>query len=170
MKKVTIFLVILLLFLIQSLDARISKRSKKPLVEIVPKVNFLIKSDLEVDIGGDVIFNPSDRLGIRCNFADIHIAGGTVFFLNYSLLYPTFDVLIYIQSQGIKPYIHTGLGFVSGTGSALVLSGGMGFDFYMNKENRFFIEPGILIISTSSNGSDTDIYLRIALGAKFGIL
>ncbi|MBE9491599.1 MAG: hypothetical protein IMY70_01830 [Bacteroidetes bacterium] len=170
MKKFSILLVAASLFFISSMDAGISRRSKKPLVEIVPKMNFFIKSDLEVDIGGDVIFNPSDRLGFRCNFADIHIAGGTVFFLNYSLLYPTFDALIYMQSQGIQPYIHAGLGFVSHNGSILTLKGGAGFDFDIDRNTCFFVEPGLLIMSVSNHNSDTDIYFFISGGIKFGVI
>jgi len=170
MKRFLIIVPLVLMVAISSMDARVLRVGRKPLVEFAPKVGFLIKSDLELDLGADVIFNPTRNLGFRFNIVDIHSNGGTTFFLNYSYLYPTFDVLIYFQNQPINPYAYAGLGFVSHNGSVLTLKGGAGFDFDINRNICLFVEPGLLIMSVSNHDSDTDIYLTISGGVKFGTI
>ncbi len=169
MKRFLTIISLVLLVAISSMNATVLRRGRKSLMEIAPKASFLFGSDVEMDFGADVIINPTRNLGFRFSVVDIHTNGGTTFFLNYNFLYPTLDALFYLERQGMNPYAHVGLGFVSHSGSILTLKGGAGFDFYMDAGKSFFVEPGLMIMSVSNHDSDTDIYFFVSGGMKFGI-
>jgi hypothetical protein len=170
MKRFFIIACVILLVSFTSINARTIRRGRKPMIEAAPKIGLLFGDDTESDFGLDVILNLKRNLGFRLNVLDIHTNGGTTFFLNYNIIYPTIDVLFYLQSSNMNPYIYGGLGFVSHNGSILTLEGGGGFDFYINRNTCFFVEPGLLIMNISNHDTDTNFYISISGGMKFGIM
>lgn len=171
MKRFFIIACVILLIAFSSINARTIMRGRKPTLELVPKIGLLFGDDTEADFGVDVIVNLKRNIGFRLNILDIHSNGGTMFLFNTNYIYPTVDVLFYLQSITMNPYIYGGIGFLSHEHfTVLSLKGGGGFDFYMNRNTCFFVEPGLLIMNMSNQESDTKFYISISGGMKFGIM
>lgn len=164
MKK--IFIVFAILFFIMFADAKMYKKTKRPLIEIGPKASLYIGS-IEFGIGAEVIFNPLKSIGVRLDLTEIRFGDNTSFYLNHG---GSLDALIYIPMRGLHPYVHAGFGFNvrdTGTGShtSLEIRAGMGGNYPINRRADLFIEPGIII---SGNG-DTHTVFRLSFGGRFGI-
>ena len=162
MKK--FFVILGLLVFVTTLSAKGLKG--RPLIEGGPKASLYIGS-VAFGIGGEVVVNPLKNMGFRFNLAEIHFNGGTLFTVNQGSL----DALLYIPMQELQPYVHAGLGLVANGGTTFYLSGGMGFNFTMNRGTDVFVEPGIIISSVSVEGADnTDVQFRLSAGARFGLI
>jgi hypothetical protein len=76
MKK--LFIIMAMLFIISSVDAKIFKRS---LIEIGPKANLYIKNeDVQFGIGVEVVVNPLRSVGFRFNLTEIRFDPTTFYF------------------------------------------------------------------------------------------
>lgn len=167
MKK--LFIILMLLFFISSVEAKKIKGSKKSLIEIGPKACLYIGEDVQFGIGCETVFNPIRNFGLRYELTEIRF-GSTTFYLNHR---GSLDALIYIPMRGMQPYIHTGFGFTvrdtetpAGTQTNFSIRAGMGLNYTVNRGTDIFIEPGIII---SGNGG-TDAVFRLSFGGRFGIL
>jgi hypothetical protein len=171
MKK--LLLVITILCLMSTMEAKVSKYRRSTL-DIEPRFSFYTDfDDTQFGLGGDIIFNPFKRIGVRVEFAELLFDGGTFFFLNHGILkaMPKLDVLVYMAGRQMQPYIHTGFGLVTGEGATyLIFGGGMGVDYYVNKNMAFNFEPGLYFRHASNGTSDSDLLLRLSAGAKFALL
>jgi len=171
MKKLVLVLAIFVL--VSSMEARVTKWRRSTL-DIEPRMSFYTDfDDTQFGLGGDVIFNPFKRIGVRVEFAELVFDGGTFFFLNNGILkaMPKLDVLIYMAGRQIQPYIHTGFGLVTGEGATyLIFGGGVGADLYVNPKMAFNFEPGLYFRHASNGVSDSDLLMRLSVGMKFGIL
>ena len=171
MKKV--LFVILITILVSPVHAKVS-RWRRSTLDIAPRFSFYTDFDeTQFGFGGDIIFNPFRRIGVRVEFAEILFNGGTIFYLNHGILnaLPKLDVLIYMPGRQMQPYIHTGFGLVTGDGATyLILGGGLGMDYYVNKKMAFNFEPGLFFAHASNGTSNSDLLLRLSAGVKFAIL
>lgn len=171
MKKV--LFVILIIILVTPMQAKVS-RWRRSTLDIAPRFSFYTDfEETHLGLGGDIIFNPFKRIGVRVEFAEILFNGGTIFYLNHGFLntMPKLDVLVYMPGRQIQPYIHAGFGLVTGEGlTILIFGGGMGIDYYVNKKMAFTFEPGLYFASVSNGVSDSDLLLRLSAGVKFAVL
>jgi hypothetical protein len=155
-------------------DARVTRAQRSSIVDIQPRFSFYTDfDDTHFGIGGDLIFNPFKRIGVRVEAAELLFNGGTVFFLNHGILntMPKLDILIYMPARQIQPYIHTGFGLVTGDGATyLIMGGGIGVDYYVRRNMAFSFEPGLYFAHASNGTSDSDLLLRLTAGVKFSIL
>jgi len=171
MKKVA--LVIAILVMVSIVDAKVSSRRRSTL-DIEPRFSFYTDFDeTQFGLGGDVIFNPFKRIGVRLEFAELLFNEGTVFFLNHGVLktMPKIDVLVYMAGSQLQPYIHVGFGLVTGEGATfLIMGGGLGIDYFVSKKMAFSFEPGLYFRHASNGTSDSDLLLRLTAGTKFAVL
>ncbi len=171
MKKLALVLAILVLT--STIEARVTKWRRSTL-DIEPRFSFYTDFDeTQFGLGGDVIFNPFKRIGVRVEFAELVFDGGTFFFLNNGILkaMPKLDVLVYMAGRQMQPYIHTGFGLVTGEGATyLIFGGGMGVDYYVNNKMALNFEPGLYFRHASNGTSDSDLLLRLSAGMKFSVL
>jgi len=171
MKISSAVLTVLILFSV--MEAAVIK-GRRSTLQIEPRFSFYTDFDeTHFGLGGDVIFNPFKRVGVRIEFAELLFNEGTVFFLNHGVLklMPKIDVLVYLPGRQFQPYIHTGFGLVTGDGTTfLIMGGGLGFDYFMSKKMAFSFEPGLYFSHASDGTSDSDFLLRLTAGAKFAVL
>lgn len=171
MKK--LLLVLAILVLISTMEARVTQRRKSTL-DIQPRFTFYTDfDDTQFGFGGDIIFNPFKRLGVRAEFVELLFDGGTLFFLNHGILktMPKLDVLVYLPGSQLQPYIHSGFGLVTGDGATfLMFGGGLGVDYFVNRKMAFNFEPGLYFAHVSNGISDSDLLLRLSAGVKFSVL
>ncbi len=170
MKVLSAGLAVLVLFSV--LDARVTK-GRSSMLDIAPRFSFSTDFDeTQFSFGGDLIFNPFKRIGMRVTFAELSFNGGTVFDMNYGLLsvWPKIDALIYMPARQIQPYIHTGIGLVTGDATFLILGGGIGADYYVSKKMAFSFEPGLYFTHVSNGMNDSNFWLRLSAGMKFSVL
>jgi hypothetical protein len=172
MKKIT--LVLAFLILVSVMDAKVTRARRSSILDIEPRFTFYTDfDDTQFGIGGDLIFNPFKRIGVRVELAELLFNEGTVFFLNHGVLkiMPKLDVLVYLPARQIQPYIHTGFGLVTGDGATyLIMGGGLGADYYVSRNMALSFEPGLYFAHASNGTSDSDLLLRLTAGAKFSIL
>jgi hypothetical protein len=161
-----LFIILLILFAVASMQAKVYKSVRPSLIEIGPKGSLYISS-VRFGIGAEVLFNPMPTFGIRVDATEVSFGNGTVFYLNHG---GSLDALIYIPMRGMQPYVHTGFGFsvISNGGSATLFSirAGLGLNYPMARNAKLFIEPGIIIYG---NGG-TDVMFRLSMGGRFGLL
>jgi len=169
MKK--LFLILTILLIVSSVDAKILKRTKKPLVEIGPKASLYIGS-VRFGFGAEVVFNPLKNIGFRMDLTELSFGDYTQFHLNYV---GSFDALITIPMRGLRsmqPYLHCGFGFnVLGneeTTTTFSIRAGMGINYPWSRTTDLFIEPGIIIYDPGPGDSET--IFRLSVGGRFGIL
>jgi hypothetical protein len=171
MKKVA--LVIAILVTVSIMDAKASSRRRSTL-DIQPRFSFYTNfDDTQFGLGGDVIFNPFRRMGVRLEFAELLFNQGTIFFLNHGVLktMPKVDMLFYMAGHQLQPYIHAGFGLVTGEGATfLIMGGGLGIDYFVSKKMALNFEPGLYFAHASNGGSDSDLMLRLTAGTKFAVL
>ena len=161
------------LILFSVVDAKVTRARRSSMLDVEPRFSFYTDfDDTQFGIGGDVIFNPFKRVGIRVELAELLFDGGTTFFLNHGIkATPKLDVLIYLPARQIQPYIHAGFGLVTGDGPTdLVMGGGLGVDYYVNRNMALSFEPGLYFVHASNGTSDSDLLLRMTAGAKFAVL
>jgi len=161
MKKILIITAVLLL--VVAAEAK----SYRSLVEIEPKASLYIGS-VRFGLGCDVVFNPLRTVGFRLGVTELSFGDYTQFYLNHST---SLDALIYFPMSGMQPYVHTGFGFNMidvGGGSSTFFSirGGLGLSYPWSRGSNLFVEPGVII---SGNG-ETDVWFRLSVGARFGVL
>lgn len=170
MKALSAGLAVLIMFSLS--EARVIK-GRGSMLDVVPRFSFSTDFDnTQFGFGGDLIFNPFKRIGMRVTFAELTFDGGTVFDMNYGLLsvWPKLDVLVYIPARQIQPYIHAGIGLVTGDATFLILGGGVGADYYFNKKMAFSFEPGLYFTHVSNFVDDSNVWLRLSAGMKFAVL
>lgn len=167
MKKVILFLLVFLMVGLS--EAQTRKYAKKALIEFGPKANFYIGS-VRLGLGAEFVVNPTRNIGVRIDFTEFSFGdGGTQFFFN---LYPSdlsIDGLYYIRMQGIEPYIFGGFGLAANGSTNIAFRTGMGFNYRMTRNSSIFFEPGV-IIYYNSYVDDTDLWFRLSMGAKFGLI
>jgi hypothetical protein len=96
-----VLFVILIIVLVSPMQAKVS-RWRRSTLDIAPRFTFYTDFDeTQFGLGGDVVFNPFKRIGVRVEFAEILFNGGTVFFLNHGILnvMPKLDVLVYMPGR-----------------------------------------------------------------------
>jgi hypothetical protein len=167
MKKVTLFLLVFLMIGFGQAQSRRSAR--KSLIEFGPKANFYVGS-VRLGLGAEFVVNPTRNIGIRVDFTEFSFGdGGSRFFFN---LYPrdlSIDGLYYIAMQGIEPYVFGGFGMATNGGTDVAFRAGMGFNYRMTRNSSIFFEPGV-IVHYNSVVEDTDLWFRLSMGAKFGLI
>lgn len=159
MKKITIIVAIMLLV--------VAAEAKRPLVEVEPKASLYIGS-VRFGLGCDVVFNPLRTVGFRLGVTELSFGDYTQFYLNQG---SSLDALIYFPMRGMQPYVHTGFGFnmidtEAGSSTYFTIRGGLGLNYPWSRGSNLFVEPGVII---SGNG-DTDVWFRLSVGGRFGIL
>ena len=163
MKKV--FIIMAMLFIISSVDAKIFKRS---LIEIGPKASLYIKNeDAQFGIGVEVVVNPLRNVGFRLNLTEIRFDPTTFYFNREGSL----DAFVYIPLQNIQLYVHSGIGLKThetgtGTRTRYSIQGGLGLNYPLNQRTTLFAEPAVII---SGNG-ETDVSFRVSVGGRFGVI
>ncbi|MCK4251457.1 hypothetical protein KAX97_08405 [candidate division WOR-3 bacterium] len=163
MKK--LFIIMAMLFIISSVDARMLKRA---LIEIGPKASLYIKNeDVQFGIGVEVVVNPLRSVGFRFNLTEIRFDPTTFHFNREGSL----DAFIYLPMKGLQLYVHSGVGLKThetgaGTQTRYSIQGGLGLNYPLNPRTCLFVEPGIII---SGNG-ETDVSFRVSAGGRFGII
>ena len=172
MKKTA--LILALLITVSTMDAGASRRLRKSVFDIGTRFSFYTDfDDTQFGLGCDFVFNPFRNIGLRVELAELLFNDGTLFSLNHGVFkaFPKTDLLIYLMGREIQPYLHAGFGLVTGEGVTFVmLGGGMGIDYYMNRKFALSLEPGLYFMHASDGASDSDLLLRISAGAKFSII
>jgi hypothetical protein len=167
MKKVMLFLLVILMVGLG--EAQTRRYARKPLLEFGPKASFYVGS-VRLGLGAEFVVNPMRNVGIRIDFTEFSFGdGGSRFFFN---LYPgnlSIDGLYYLNMRGIEPYIYGGFGLAANGGTNFTFRAGMGFNYTMTRNSSIFLEPGA-IIHYNSVTEDTDLWFRLSLGAKFGLI
>jgi hypothetical protein len=168
MKKV--LLLVAVLFVALPLSAR-------PKLEISPRLSFNYSDDIfdgaRWSLGGDIIFNPTNNIGLRVNMVEFLLGNPTFFSMNMinmvSLYNPQIDFLYYINlGTGLSSYIVMNFGVMGGEGSSLVaIGGGIGLGKNIGKKNSIFVEPGLIFLSGEGN---SELIIKVSGGMKFGIL
>jgi hypothetical protein len=169
-----IVFVITLFTIASSLSA---ERFRRPPIEMSVRGSLYIdylSDGTDFGLGADITFNPARILGLRVKLTDLYFNGGTLFSLNQGFLslFPNLDVLIYIPTRGIQPYIHTGFGLTALEGTSIVVfGGGIGADIFIAKRASFFFEPGIYVFNGSyyDYADNTQVFYRLSFGLDFGI-
>ena len=171
MKKLA--LVIAILVMVSIVDAKASSRRRSAL-DIAPRFSFYTDfPNTQFGLGGDVIFNPFKRMGVRLELAELLFNEGTIFFLNHGVLktMPKIDLLVYMPGYQFQPYIHAGFGLVTGEGvTFLIMGGGLGVDYFVSKKMALNFEPGLYFRHASNGTSESDLLLRLTAGTKFAVL
>jgi hypothetical protein len=163
MKK--LFIIMAMLFIISSVDAKIFKRS---LIEIGPKANLYIKNeDVQFGIGVEVVVNPLRSVGFRFNLTEIRFDPTTFYFNREGSI----DAFVYIPMQNMQLYVLAGIGLKThetgaGTQTHYSIQGGLGLNYPLNQRTTLFAEPAVII---SGNG-ETDVSFRVSVGGRFGII
>ena len=162
MKK--LFIIMAMLFIISSVDAKIFKRA---LIEMGPKASLYINGDIQFGIGVEVVVNPLRSVGFRFNLTEIRFDPTTFYFNREG----SFDAFVYIPLQNIQLYVHSGIGLKThetgaGTQTHYSIQGGLGLNYPLNQRTTLFAEPGIII---SGNG-ETDVSFRVSAGGRFGVI
>lgn len=172
MKKV--FLMMAILIAVSTMDAGASRNLRKTVLDIGTRLSFYTDfDDTQFGLGCDFVFNPFKNIGLRVELAELLFNDGTLFSLNHGVFktFPKTDLLIYLMGRDIQPYLHTGFGLVAGDGvTFIMLGGGRGIDYYINRNFALSLEPGLYFMHASDGTSDSDLLLRISAGAKFGIM
>ncbi|MBN1693964.1 hypothetical protein JW879_01005 [candidate division WOR-3 bacterium] len=154
MKKVFLLLAVLLVVL---------PLSARPKLELAPRASLYISS-VNVGIGADIIANPTKKIGIRVNLAELIFGDYTVFSLNHP---GNLELLYYTNIADIISYLNLIFGLQAGDVTTIVtLGGGAGYEASLGKGNKLFLEPSLLILT---GDVDTDVTLRLSGGFKFGI-
>jgi hypothetical protein len=162
MKK--LFIIMTILFIISSVDARMLKRS---LIEIGPKASLYINGDIQFGIGIEVVVNPLRSIGFRLDLTEIRFDPTTFHFNRKGAL----DAFIYLPMKGLQLYVHSGIGLKihetgAGTQTHYSIQGGLGLNYPLNQRTTLFAEPGIII----SGNDETDVSFRVSAGGRFGII
>jgi hypothetical protein len=81
------------------------------------------------------------------------------------------DALLYIPMEGIKPYAFVGFGLAANEDRTNVeFRGGLGFNYSVTRSTDLFVEPGAIITYNSYAEGDTDIWFRLSVGGRFGLI
>lgn len=168
MKKTLIILLILCAVMIGQAQTR--KTAKRPTIELGPKASLYIGS-LGFGIGAELLVNPSRSFGLRFDLAELRFGDdGTRFSVNLREL--SLDGIIYIPMQDIKPYAFLGLGLATDEDQTnFQFRGGLGFNYSVTRKTDIFVEPGAIISHYSSGDySNTDVWFRLSVGGRFGLI
>jgi hypothetical protein len=162
MKKIIIMLV--MLFIVVSADAKILKKS---LVELGPKATLYINDEINFGIGVEAVVNPLHSVGFRINLTEVTFDPTTFYFNREGSI----DAFVYIPMQNMQLYVLAGIGLKThetgaGTQTRYSISGGLGLNYPLHPKTNLFIEPAVII---SGNG-ETDVSFRVSAGARFGII
>ena len=168
MKKILLLMVVL--FVVLPLSAR-------PKLEISPRLSFNYSDEIfdgaRWSLGGDIVFNPTNNIGLRVSMIEFLLGDPTFFSMNMvnmvSLYTPKFDFLYYMNpGTGLSPYIVMNFGVMGGEGSSLVaVGGGIGLGNNIGKSNSIFVEPGLIFLSGEGI---SELIIKVSGGMKFGIL
>ena len=163
MKKILI--VVAILFVVSSMDAKVIRRST---LEIGPKASLyigdLVDDDVGLGLGAELVLNPMRSIGFRIDLTELLIADNTSFVLNQG---GSFDALFYLPTRTLNLYIHTGFGLATNGNTVFSVRAGMGLLYPWRRSGYFFFEPGIII--TDVEDVDTAVTFRFSAGARFGI-
>jgi len=165
MKK--LFIIMAMLFIISSVDAKIFKRA---LIEIGPKASLYINEeneDVQFGIGVEVVVNPLRSVGFRFNLTEIRFDPTTFYFNREGSI----DAFVYIPMQNMQLYVLAGIGLKThetgaGTQTHYSIQGGLGLNYPLNQRTTLFAEPAVII---SGNG-ETDVSFRVSVGGRFGVI
>ena len=160
MKKVFVLFAVLLVVL------PLSARST---LEFSPRGSLYISS-VNFGIGGDIIVNPTKKLGVRVNVAELVFGDNTAFSLNSGNMFSfsNFDILYYTNIADIFSYVDIVFGLYSVTGGTTIsIGGGVGLEKYMKKGNYIFLEPALIF--TDGPFNDGDLTFRTSFGLKLGL-
>jgi hypothetical protein len=167
MKKNFIILLILCAFIIGQAQTR--RSAKRPTIELGPKASMYLGS-LRFGIGAEFLVNPLRNLGLRFNLAELSFGDGDTRFA-FNLRDISMDGLIYIPMEGIKPYAFLGLGMAADEDRTRVeFRGGLGFNYSVTRSTDIFVEPGAIITYSSYGEGTTDIWFRLSIGGRFGLI
>ena len=179
MKK--LFFIVTLLFVSLSVNL-------KPKLEIAPRTSlYLGEGNLfygtNLGLGADVVFNPTNNVGIRFNVIEAISGNNAVFLLNSRLLNSVdsrlynsgsiLDLLFYMTIGGLKSYINAGLGIHTHHGRTyFALETGIGLQHYMGGGKTLFLEPNLVIgyVGYSDYGYNTDFAFRLSAGLRFPVI
>ena len=160
-------IVLMLVFLVSSLNARRMRRSSRALVELGPKISLYFGDETEFGIGCEAVFNPVRSIGFRLDLAEI-LRENITFYFNQNT---SIDALFYYPMGGLQTYFLAGIGLMTldfGDGSETFYSirGGLGLNHPINPNLDLFIEPSLIFVG---NGASDTIF-RISGGIRFGVL
>ena len=164
MKKIIIFV---LIFLITGLSHAQVRRSRKPLIELGPKVSLYLGHNTRYSLGAEIIVNPHRNLGLRIDLTELSFGeGDTQFFMNLRDI--SIDGMLYIPAQGISPYAFVGFGVAADGRTNVAFRGGVGLNYAITRGSDLFVEPGAVILYNSAS-DETRVWFRLSLGARFGL-
>jgi hypothetical protein len=168
MKKTLIVLLILCTVVLGQAQTR--RLAKRPIVELGPKASLYLGS-LRFGIGAELLVNPLRNFGLRFDLAELSFGEDDTRF-SFNLRELSMDGIIYIPMQGIKPYAFLGLGLAANEDNTrFQFRGGLGFNYSVTRRTDIFVEPGAIITHYSSGDySNTDIWFRLSVGGRFGII
>jgi len=162
-----IFMMLSLVFFVSSVEAKVSRHSKKSLIELGPKASLYIGDDVSFGLGAEIILNPLKNFGFRLDFTEVRFGKNTSFYLNNN---SSIDGFLYIPMREIEPYLHAGFGFsvfetqAPNLHTFFTMRAGIGFNYPMKRGVNLFFEPGIVI---TGNGATVTTF-RLSLGGRFG--
>ena len=166
MKKVIIILFLLSVFIIG--EAQTRKSAKRPIIELGPKASLYIGS-LRFGFGAELLVNPLRNLGLRFDLTEVSFGDDNTRF-SFNLRDISVDGVLYMQMQEITPYAFIGFGLAANENTTNVaFRGGLGFNYSITRSTDIFVEPGA-IITYNSYAEDTDIWFRLSLGGRFGLI
>lgn len=166
MKK--LFIIMAMLFIISSVDAKIFKRS---LIEIGPKASLYINEDVQFGIGVEVVVNPLRSVGFRFNLTEIRFDPTTFYFNREGSI----DAFVYIPMQNMQLYVLAGIGLKThetgdGTQTHYSIQGGLGLNYPLNQRTTLFAEPAVIISGNGGTNGETDVSFRVSVGGRFGVI
>jgi hypothetical protein len=166
MKKTIIISLVLCAVIMGHAQTR--KSAKRPLIELGPKASLYIGS-LNFGIGAELLINPTRNVGLRFGLAELRFGeDDTRFSLNLRDL--SMDGILYIPMEGIKPYAFLGFGIVTQNNTNLEFRGGLGFNYSVTRSTDIFVEPGAIFAYNSYDEGSTDIWFRLSVGGRFGLI
>lgn len=167
MKKTLIILLILCAVIIGQAQTR--RTAKRPLIELGPKASLYLGS-LRFGVGAELLINPLRNLGLRFDLAELSFGDGDTRFA-FNLRDISMDALLYIPMEGIKPYAFFGFGLAANEDRTNVeFRGGLGFNYSVTRSTDLFVEPGAIITYNSYGEGATDIWFRLSMGGRFGLI
>lgn len=167
MKKSLIIMLVLCVFIMGQAQTR--RSAKRPIIELGPKASLYLGS-LRFGIGAEFLVNPLRNLGLRFDLAEFSFGEDNTRF-TFNLRDLSMDALLYLPMEGIKPYGFVGFGVAADEDrTRLEFRGGLGFNYSVTRSTDIFAEPGAIIAYNSYGEGTTDIWFRLSIGGRFGLI